>query len=832
MTNPITIESFEVAGFRAYLEPQTFALNTSKRRKSLVVYAPNATGKSSLVDAFEFYFSKRGSLERLGQRKSQTQAGPTAMEHVGAKSKAITGRVGFKFKHGSDLFEDDRTLVSPAERPDAAQRVIDATKVRFVIRGYDLRRFVEASAEDRYSEMAQWFALDPLVNIQKNLRSLQRTVKTKSESEAPINERLRDLKRLTDDQVTEWDEEVICRWFNSNVLNQLDPSLTFNKLSETDPAYIALGEANQKEQESLGLAALNRIMADTEAILGNDDQNALPEEFESSVAEFDTAVKLEVKERDAASQSIFNDIWKSAGALFGIEDLQLDGCPVCETRFEDTPHGSCGAVKIRIQTRLSTLQNYHTAQNNLKKTTTAVNQRKRNLMDGIERLQLRMTEGGITEDLAFTEYSAKVKDWSIGEEAPISKGFANALNTNHASLKNAKSEIELKQGDNTYANAHDTARRLIRLKGDVEIIFRERDHLSQLHSQLTDQIQSIEDRINDHIRKLVEGLQDEVNRLYKKMQHPVVPDPPTVRFWLSADPSKNQQQVRLSVNFAPGHTNVAPTGYLSDSQIHSVAIALRLVAIRTFNKGAPIVVLDDIVTSYDADHRKSIASMIAEDLEEFQVILVTHDEQFFLLLKDHLPDSQFEFRRITKIDSGYGPVFSNYRTPDAVVGTKLADGDSAGEEIRKVEEEWLLKICREFVVDVAIRPVDRPFQYDRNELAAALQRFLKDRKLSPPQVPGITNKFLVSLGQGQVENLASHFSDNPNQWNSSGDERTRWAEFKYFRDMFVCSDCGKDRFKRPYGMVLPVCWSCETTFDFETNENSHLVGDAAQNSSS
>ena len=387
MKDPITIESFEMAGFRAYLEPQTFALNTSKRRKSLVVYAPNATGKSSLVDAFEFYFSEIGSLERLGQRRSQTQAGPTAMEHVGAKSKAITGRVGFKFKHGSVLFEDDRTLVSPAERPDAAQRVIDATKVRFVIRGYDLRRFVEASAEDRYSEMAQWFALDPLVNIQKNLRSLQRTVKTKSESEGPINERLRDLKRLTDDQVTEWDEEVICRWFNSNVLNQLEPSLTFNKLSETDPAYIALGEANQKEQESLGLAALERIMEDTVAILGKDGQNAALVEFESSVTNFGTAVKLEIEERHAASQSVFNDVWKSAGALFGIEDLQLDVCPVCETRFEDTPHGSCGAVKIRIQTRLSTLQNYHAAQNNLKKTTTAVNQRKRKLMDGIERLQ-------------------------------------------------------------------------------------------------------------------------------------------------------------------------------------------------------------------------------------------------------------------------------------------------------------------------------------------------------------------------------------------------------------------------------------------------------------
>ena len=358
----------------------------------------------------------------------------------------------------------------------------------------------------------------------------------------------------------------------------------------------------------------------------------------------------------------------------------------------------------------------------------------------------------------------------------------------------------------------------------METIVRTKAHLAQLHRHLTDQIQIIEDRINDHIQTLLAGLQEEVSRLYQKMQQPVDPDPSKIGFWISPDPTKNQQQVRLAVDFAPNRKNVAPTGYLSDSQIHSVAIALRLAAIRMFNTSAPIIVLDDIVTSYDADHRKNIASTIAEELAGFQIVLVTHDEQFFLLLKDHLPDSEFEFRRITQIDPGYGPVFSNYQTPDRVVDRKLAKGESAGEEIRKIEEEWLLRICREFVVDVSIRPVDRPFQYDRSELATALQRFLKDRKISPPQVPGITNQFLTSLSQGQVENFASHFSDNPNRWGSSGDERTRWEEFKYFRGMFVCTNCGKDRFKRPKGMDQPVCRSCETKFDFPTEEASELSG--------
>jgi len=37
----------------------------------------------------------------------------------------------------------------------------------------------------------------------------------------------------------------------------------------------------------------------------------------------------------------------------------------------------------------------------------------------------------------------------------------------------------------------------------------------------------------------------------------------------------------------------------------------------------------------------------------------------------------------------------------------------------------------------------------------------------------------VSLQKGDIENFGSHFSDNPSEVSSSGDERTRWKEFTY-----------------------------------------------------
>ena len=135
-------------------------------------------------------------------------------------------------------------------------------------------------------------------------------------------------------------------------------------------------------------------------------------------------------------------------------------------------------------------------------------------------------------------------------------------------------------------------------------------------------------------------------------------------------------------------------------------------------------------------------------------------------------------------------------------------------EIRQSEEEWLLDICRDFRAKVVIRPVKRPYNYDRSELASALAAFLNGAGIKPPDVPGIANSFLASLQKGDVENFGSHFSDNPNAAGSKGDEGARWVEFKYFRDLFACPNCGSTRIVRPNPLSKPVCKKCETSFAF------------------
>ena len=98
MIQPITIEQIQIEGFRAYLQPQTIELGNGKTPRSLAIFAPNAKGKSSLIDAFEYYFSSDGTLKRLGRRAAQTQAGPSALKHVDAEETFITPKVHLWFR--------------------------------------------------------------------------------------------------------------------------------------------------------------------------------------------------------------------------------------------------------------------------------------------------------------------------------------------------------------------------------------------------------------------------------------------------------------------------------------------------------------------------------------------------------------------------------------------------------------------------------------------------------------------------------------------------------------------------------------------------------------
>ena len=828
MADPTLIHSLTLEGFRAYLQPKTFDFS---KKPCLAIFAPNGLGKSSVIDALEFLFSEHGTLERLGQRTLNNQAGPPALMNTGAQAAGIAPVVKFTTSTGKTKAEGSRAAVG---NPRPIHAAATAMKAGFVvppiIRGYTLRTFVEShSPENRYNDVADWLQLSPLVEVQKNLRLLRRDVKAAAESTTEQDRIAGQLRTETAQAVHAWDDAAVLGFINSSVIGPLDPSLTLTTLAAGDEGYVEVGKRVEAEEKRVGLAGLKQIRNSVVALW----QKTVPEDggdaiVSGAIAAFGKALAVqadakatEADERDKAAGTVFRSVWKEAEKLFADVAAAPDACPVCATAIGDTAAGSVPAIRDLLQTHLEELQSYNDAKAALEDAETAATQAHNQLVARLPAMieHLSADDGDWFKN-ALIAYQAGVSRWPAAD-APASDAIVAELETRLADLDQDIADIQAKQGEHTWVKAKASIDRLLKLQKEVALATRTAEQLNALHEALVTQATLVSGKIREKVQSLLDTLQAPMNDIYKEIQGA---NAKPIRLELPGEDDTNQQRMQLVIDFAENRPSVAPGGYLSDSQIHSVALALRLAAIKKFNGAAPMIALDDVVTSYDADHRRAIGAMLAKMFTNSQIILVTHDERFFNHLKDQLAAKDWQFTRIIGLDPASGPRFADHKVSDEMIADRWAKGDSAANEMRQAEEEWLLGIARGFGVNVRIRQLEKAYSYERSELASAIGGFLRELKLTPADVPGVNNRFITSLIKGDIENFGSHFQDGPYGDGSVGDEQTRWDEFKRFRAQFECV-CGRTKYKRPFGLSKPVCAheKCETQFAFRSPKEPAVV---------
>ncbi|MGB7374178.1 AAA family ATPase [Pontixanthobacter sp.] len=820
MADPTLFSSLTLEGFRAYLQPKTFDLS---KKPCLAIFAPNGLGKSSVIDSLEFLFSEHGTLERLGQRTLNNQAGPPALAHNGAQAAGIAPMAKFTTITGKKTVQGSRTATGNL-RPihPAATAMKAGFVVSPIIRGYTLRTFVEThSPENRYSDVASWLQLSPLVEVQKNLRLLRRDVKAAAESNTEQVRLAGLLRTETAQAVQAWDDATVLSFVNTSVISPLDPKLTLAVFSAEDDGYIEVGNRVEAEEKRLGLAGLkqirNSLIALWQKIVPEDGGDA---EYSGAIEAFDKALSAladakaaEVVERDKAAGTVFRSVWKEAEKLFGDDATAPDACPVCATAIGDTAAGSVPAIRDLLTSHLEDLQSYNDAKTALDNAETAANQAHNRLVARLPAMIEHLSDdddGGFKT--ALIAYQTGVGGWPA-VDPPDSAAIVAELETRLSDLDHEIADIEAKQGEHTWVKVKASIDRLLKLQKDVALANRTTEQLTTLHEALVAQATLVSGKIREKVQSLLDTLQAPMNDIYKEIQGAKAMP---IRLELPGEDDTNQQRMQLVIDFADNRQSVAPGGYLSDSQIHSVALALRLAAIKKFNSAAPVIALDDVVTSYDADHRRAIGALLAKMFTDCQIILATHDERFFNHLKDQLAAKDWQFTRIIGLDPAYGPRFADHKVTDEMIADRWANGESAANEMRQAEEEWLLGIARGFGVNVRIRQLEKAYSYERAELASAIGGFLGDLKLTPADVPGVNNRFITSLIKGDIENFGSHFQDAPYGDGSIGDEQTRWEEFKAFRQQFECM-CGRTKYQRPFGLKKPVCAhdKCETQFAFK-----------------
>ena len=287
-------------------------------------------------------------------------------------------------------------------------------------------------------------------------------------------------------------------------------------------------------------------------------------------------------------------------------------------------------------------------------------------------------------------------------------------------------------------------------------------------------------RQNEHLTNIIEQISQRMAVIWQALH----PEEGTAAV---AVETVGEKAAEISVEFH-GQKESPPHRVLSESHLNSLGIALFLAMAETFNEQLGFIVLDDVVSSFDRAHRGRLAELLTAEFENVQLIVLTHDEQFYRQIcvmapswmRHHFTSWSFKEGMRTKTYEG-DRVLAEARDAFA-----CDDRMGAAQKGRRALEEFLQEACEELE---ALLPFRRGVSNDERsakEVLDGFQRTLKDRaKQLRDEITPLLRKLEADLQS--VLNVEAHASQVAA---SSEEVRDSIARIDALCRHFTCQDCG------------------------------------------
>ncbi len=668
------VAKLSIAGIRGVLDRGgDFELARDRSPGSIALYAPSACGKSSYADAVEYLFSEDGRVAHLGKSE---------LPHVLTEERGIKPQVSVTLVDSESGESIQITRLVRMGRvdnmPPELLPIVRAAPAHRVLRQHDLRHFVVAMTPGaKYAELSRWFGLTRLEEILEHLEITSNVLESR-DFEREVEERVQDIARHTNHAVTEHDERAVLDWCEAEAERHLGTSLAIDSLQGMKKAIRTLKQLQGRIILASGVAELYQAKLTLEQIATDLTSQACPEPCpergrrgsrrDGQLQLCHTTLTAAVAaERHAASlftvskHGVFQEVWEAASGV--LESRLTDECPVCRTPWVRSHIGSQEGALISLTSRRNELTELVAARSEQQKATRELETAIRGLEARLAKISAQAAKLSLSEvETQATELVEAARALSTTDRFPsqlqgeceellsrcrqfVVTRLRPALQSLHISKVPATDQVQA-----TIAHFQALWDALVRLKE----LRREREEYRNIKRDFNVVADVIRERAATTINEVVAALRDDVQSIYQ-MIHPTdaVPN-------IHIVPDAESKTLTVQVDFhsrglPPSDRPVPPAGYLSESQISTLGLALFISSVGLFNRRFPFLFLDDVVSSYDAEHKERIVDLIAERLGGFQVFLTTHDLRFYSMLKDRLHDKGWLFERVSGWDFEHGP---------------------------------------------------------------------------------------------------------------------------------------------------------------------------------
>ena len=677
------IDEIEIRNFRGIRD-----LRLTPGGKNMVIWGPNGTGKSGVVDAIDFLLT--GKISRLTGEGTGKITLKQYGSHIDAPADEAVVTARIRIPGSSTLFELSRSVSDPNHlscHPTATEKLTAALSLairgQHVLSRREILKFVTAEGSTRAQQIQQLLNVSQAETIRSTLTRFQGDQDRQLKG-CHSGLKTAEAAAAATAQLRQFDAASVL-----DTINQARSELGGSQISSLSPVSIK-----------------SQMSASTAREHGPSTNPTLVSRYVGSINQLLTTVSTIIDVHDSALRSHVSAILvdpqtSQAEQMKQLVDrgiLLLDGsgkCPLCEMPWEPD------ALRSTLESRAGELERSLGLLAEARSHAKEISAFAVGLSAGLESLRKASAElGDATTTKMLIETAVQLTECiSALDDSPITYVARYADAEQFEQLIRCEELTERLPG--LVERARSQAGSLSKEQTAWDTLTRFEENLRAIETAKAKANSALENKRradkllecflearDDVLNSLYASVRDRFVELYRRIHHVDEDD-------FVAQIEHHDAAVDISVDFY-GRGSHPPHALHSEGHQDSMGVCLFLAMAEYLTRGVlDITVLDDVVMSVDVEHRRDFGSILADSFGDRQMFITTHDWTWANQLKAAGVAKGGALIQFYGWDVDSGPRVNS----NSDIWEKISDAlekrniPSAAHQLRRGSEQYFAEVC-------------------------------------------------------------------------------------------------------------------------------------------
>ncbi|ENA1795541.1 hypothetical protein ABF176_002388 [Flavobacterium psychrophilum] len=774
----IKINNLKIKGIRGAKDSIELPLNG----KSILLYGDNGTGKSSISDAIEWFYTNK--IKHLSTPEIDTNDAIRNAKLLDTETSEVTILYSnARLDSTKTLSLKNNKLVTKISNTseDFKKYLDDSEKENLISRYQYIRNFVDKPKGEKLKHLSDIIGFEEVTKIKsvllKSLNNAKSNLKTQNFETLINNEK---EKLILNIGASTTQEKNLFDTIN-NKIKKLNTGIEVKSFEDIKNLLMLLGKGlDPNQQFEL------KFLEDSKSALTllKSETKLLEDEYSKYFNKFE----IIANDVEAIKQTFFEELLKSGTKILSSKYLKDDNCPLClQTKNSDE---LLSEIKIR-------LVNIEESSQKKVKFGIALNSVKDIAIERIKRLDVLLNntqadkENNQTVKEGLTAIKTKIHNYQNTADIKVTSGdklpvldiiklvendfeFIKIINDRIIKIQDSqKGETPAVLYSNITAS-RDAFLSIKKFEAQKVILENQQKSFQLIYDEFEkQQKQGLDNFINSFSVK--------INEYYQFMN----PDEPFQDIEIITK-GEDDELDGLTIKYKYNDKwEVNPLKHFSESHLNCLGLSFFLASVDAFNTENDFIILDDVISSFDSNHRRRFADLLFDKFSKHQIIILTHEKEWFTNIISPKAKNKGWLVNEIKWTEEKG-TFIKEKPSDLKESIlyQLAEGnnDNIGNPMRKYLEHCLKDIALNLDAKLSFRYNDSNEHRMPYELLMAIRSEIKkssaELKLKYPLLDRIESSALFG-------NTLSH--DNPINA-SIGDINSFWADILELEKLFICQE--------------------------------------------